>query len=86
MEISHCILRFLIFSYDPETKMTLTELIEEIDQRLSSGMAFDESTLRKKLKEYAEEGIIRMEKDGRKVLYGKSHGKAVRQLAGTEFR
>lgn len=44
--------------------MTLTELIEGIDQRLSSSMAFDESTLRKKLKEYAEEGIIRMEKDG----------------------
>lgn len=64
-------LHFAIFDvlYDPETKMTLTELIEEIDQRLSSRMAFDESTLRKKLKEYAEEGIIRMEKDGRKVLY-----------------
>ena len=61
-------LHFAIFDvlYDPETKMTLTELIEEIDQRLSSRMAFDESTLRKKLKEYAEEGIIRMEKpDGR---------------------
>ena len=48
-------LHFAIFDilYDPETKMTLTELIEEIDQRLSSSMAFDESTLRKKLKEYA---------------------------------
>lgn len=67
-------LHFAIFDvlYDPETKMTLTELIEEIDQRLSSRMAFDESTLRKKLKEYAEEGIIRMEKDGRKVLYSRA--------------
>ena len=67
-------LHFAIFDilYDPETKMTLTELIEEIDQRLSSSMAFDESTLRKKLKEYAEEGIIRMEKDGRKVLYSRA--------------
>ena len=66
-------LHFAIFDvlYDPEIKMTLTELIEEIDQRLSSRMAFDESTLRKKLKEYAEEGIIRMEKDGRKVLYSR---------------
>ena len=35
-------------------------------------MAFDESTLRKKLKEYAEEGIIRMEKTGRKVLYSRA--------------
>ena len=67
-------LHFAIFDilYDPETKMTLTELIEEIDQRLSSSMVFDESTLRKKLKEYAEEGIIRMEKDGRKVLYSRA--------------
>ena len=34
-------LHFAIFDilYDPETKMTLTELIEEIDQRLSSSMA-----------------------------------------------
>ena len=73
-EIKHITLHFAIFDilYDPETKMTLTELIEEIDQRLSSSMAFDESTLRKKLKEYAEEGIIRMEKDGRKVLYSRA--------------
>lgn len=67
-------LHFAIFDvlYDPKTKMTLTELIAEIDQRLSSRMAFDESTLRKKLKEYAEEGIIRMEKNGRKVLYSRA--------------
>ena len=67
-------LHFAIFDilYDPKTKMTLTELIAEIDQRLSSSMAFDESTLRKKLKEYAEEGIIRMEKTGRKVLYSRA--------------
>lgn len=67
-------LHFVIFDilYDPKTKMTLTELIKEIDERLSSGMAFDESTLRKKLKEYAEEGIIRIEKGGRKVLYSRA--------------
>ena len=67
-------LHFAIFDilYNPETKMTLTELIEEIDKRLSSSMTFDESTLRKKLKEYAEEGLIRIEKDGRKVLYSRT--------------
>lgn len=67
-------LHFVTFDilYDPKTKMTLTELIKEIDERLSSGMAFDESTLRKKLKEYAEEGIIRIEKGGRKVLYSRA--------------
>ncbi len=67
-------LHFAIFDilYTPEIKKTLTELIEEIDERLSLGMTFDESTLRKKLKEYAGEGIIQIEKEGRKVLYSRS--------------
>ena len=67
-------LHFALFDIldDPETKMTLTELIEAIDERLSSAMPFDESTLRKKLKEYAEEGIVRTEKEGRKVLYSRA--------------
>ena len=53
-------LHFAIFDilYTPEIRMTLAELIEEIDRRLSSCMTFDESTLRKKLKEYTTEGII----------------------------
>ena len=67
-------LHFAIFDilHDPEIKKTLTELIEEIDELLSSSVTFDESTLRKKLKEYAEEGIIQIEKEGRKVLYSRS--------------
>lgn len=67
-------LHFAIFDilHDAETKKTLSELIAEIDERLSSAMAFDESTLRKKLKEYAEEGIIQIEREGRKVLYSRS--------------
>lgn len=56
----------------PEIKMTLAELIAEIDDRLLSRITFDESTIRKKLKEYAEEGIIQIEKAGRKVLYSRS--------------
>ena len=76
-------LHFAIFDilYDPKTKMTLTELIAEIDQRLSSSMAFDESTLRKKLKEYAEEGIIKhhyitqaMDSDVMATLFEAIHG------------
>ena len=58
--------------YSPEVKKTLTELIEEIDEYLCNfdePMTFDESTIRKKLKEYAEEGIVQIEKDGRKVFY-----------------
>ena len=67
-------LHFAIFDilHTPEIRMTLAELIEEIDRRLSSGITFDESTLRKKLKEYTEEGIIQTEKEGRKVLYCRS--------------
>lgn len=56
----------------PEIKMTLAELIAEIDDRLLSRITFDESTIRKKLKEYAEEGFIQIEKAGRKVLYSRS--------------
>lgn len=67
-------LHFAIFDilYQPDIKMTLSELIEEIDERLTGEITFDESTLRKKLKEYAREGIICMEKEGRKVLYSRS--------------
>lgn len=67
-------LHFAIFDilYDPKIKKTLTELIDEIDELLSSEVTFDESTLRKKLKEYSEEGIIRIEKEGRKVLYSRT--------------
>ena len=67
-------LHFAIFDilHAPEIKKTLTELIEEIDELLSSSVTFDESTLRKKLKEYAEEGIIQIEKEGRRVLYSRS--------------
>ena len=67
-------LHFAIFDilFTPEIKKTLTELVEEIDCLLSSRMTFDESTLRKKLKEYEKEGIIRTEKEGRRVLYSRS--------------
>lgn len=67
-------LHFAIFDilYAPEVKKTLAELIEEIDVLLSARLTFDESTLRKKLKEYSEEGIIRIEKEGRKAVYSRT--------------
>ena len=67
-------LHFAIFDvlYAPEIKMTLAKLVDEIDKRLSSRLTFDESTLRKKLKEYVGEGIIQAEKAGRRVLYSRS--------------
>lgn len=67
-------LHFAIFDilHTSEIKKTLPELIEDIDELLSSRIIFDESTLRKKLKEYSDEGIIRMEKEGRKVFYSRT--------------
>lgn len=75
-------LHFAIFDilYTPEIKKTLTELVEEIDTLLSSKIAFDDSTLRKKLKEYAKEGIITIEKQGRRVLYSRSPDTDISQL------
>lgn len=76
-------LHFAIFDilHDPSVQKTLTELIEDIDERLDSVMSFDESTLRKKLKEYESEGIIRIEKEGRKVLYSRTPDIDISQLA-----
>ncbi len=67
-------LHFAIFDilYAPDVKKSLNELVDEIDALISSKMSFDESTLRKKLKEYVNEGIISTEKCGRKVLYSRS--------------
>lgn len=69
-------LHFILFDilYAPGVRKTLSELVEEIDRYLGcseSLMTFDESTVRKKLKEYADEGMIRMEKEGRRVLYSR---------------
>lgn len=75
-------LHFAIFDIlcTPDTKLTLSELVEAIDSLLSGGITFDESTLRKKLKEYTEEGIIITEKQGRKVVYSRALDIDVSQL------
>lgn len=70
-------LHFILFDilYSSEVRKTLSEIIEEIDDRLSAfddPMTFDESTVRKKLKEYQKEGIIVIEKEGRRVFYRRS--------------
>ena len=68
-------LHFILFDilHDTSVKRTIAELMEEIDTKYLSGfetpMMFDESTVRKKLKEYCEAGIIVAEKIGRKVYY-----------------
>ena len=68
-------LHFIIFDilHSPSVKRSISELLEEIDEKylsdFESPMMFDESTVRKKLKEYCEAGIIVTEKEGRKVYY-----------------
>jgi hypothetical protein len=68
-------LHFIIFEilHEPSVKRTIAEMLGEIDEKYLSGfknpMMFDESTLRKKLKEYCEAGIIVAENVGRKMYY-----------------
>ena len=68
-------LHFILFDilYTPEVKKTVPELMEIIDREYTSTfeepMMLDESTVRKKLKEYVGEGIIVAEKQGKSVLY-----------------
>ncbi len=71
-------LHFILFDilYDPEVRRTLQEILHQIDTEYLNGfdepMCFDESTVRKKLKEYIGEGLIRAEKVGRQVLYSRT--------------
>jgi len=68
-------LHFIILDilHTPSQKFTITEIMQLIDEKYLSGfnepMMFDESTVRKKLKEYCEIGIVAMEKVGRKAYY-----------------
>lgn len=67
-------LHFLIFDllYDSDTALTLGDITDEIDRRLicfDKVKTFDASTVRKKLKEYADQGLICTEKRGKTVLY-----------------
>lgn len=71
-------LHFLLFDilHDPKAVLSLPEIIQRIDQALSGfaqPMVFDESTVRKKLKEYIEQGLIISEKAGRKMLYRRAN-------------
>ncbi len=67
-------LHFLLFDIlaDTETALSLGEITEAMDARLA-GFAepktFDESTVRKKLKEYVAEGFFTTEKCGKTVCY-----------------
>jgi DNA-binding transcriptional ArsR family regulator len=79
-------LHFILFDilYEPSIKKTVAELMEEIDTKYLSGFAspmmFDESTVRKKLKEYGEAGIIATEKIGRKAYYYRTESTDISEL------
>ena len=67
-------LHFILFDilHDTDTALTLNELNSRIDGCLSGfrePKMFDASTVRKKLKEYADEGIIIQEKRGKTMYY-----------------
>lgn len=68
-------LHFIIFDIlsDSSVSKSLHELIDIIEEdylsHFEEPMSFDESTLRKKLKEYESEGIILSEKRGRQTVY-----------------
>ena len=79
-------LHFILFDilHDPSVKRTIAELLQQIDTKYLAGfetpMMFDESTVRKKLKEYCEAGIIVAEKEGRKVYYRRTDSTDISQL------
>ncbi len=79
-------LHFIIFDilHEPSVKRTISEMLREIDEKylsaFESPMMFDESTVRKKLKEYCEAGIIMAEKEGRKMYYHRTEGTDVADL------
>ncbi len=67
-------LHFIIFDIlnKPKDSFTLAQITEQIDEYMSfftEPLSFDESTVRKKLKEYCELGLIKAEKQGKQVLY-----------------
>lgn len=67
-------LHFILFDilHSPKIVLSLPQILEKIDGYLSEfehPMMFDESTVRKKLKEYTEQGIVIGEKVGRKMMY-----------------
>lgn len=68
-------LHFILFDilHNESAAFSLPQLMQIIDENYLSHFeepfAFDESTLRKKLKEYTEEGIIVSEKQGKRLVY-----------------
>jgi len=69
-------LHFIILDilHSPEIKLPLSEITEKVDTYLpdTDEWRLDESTVRRKLKEYIAEGIISAEKRGRAYVYSRT--------------
>ena len=80
-------LHFLIFDilHSPEVRHSTSEIAAIIEDKylshFSEPFIFDESTLRKKLKEYEREGIIVSEKSGKRSLYHRADNTDVSSLS-----
>ncbi len=68
-------LHFIVFDIlaASQVPLTLAEIIEKADTEylchFQNPLTLDESTVRKKLKEYAEEGLLNISKDGKRSVY-----------------
>ena len=70
-------LHFILFDilHTAEVSLSISEIIDRIEEKLSAfeaPMEFDESTVRKKLKEYIAQGLIVTEKQGKTMYYRRS--------------
>lgn len=79
-------LHFIIFDilHNSSVKKNITEILETIDEKylksFDTPMMFDESTVRKKLKEYCEAGIIVAEKEGKRMYYRRAENTDISDL------
>ena len=75
-------LHFILFDifHSPAAEYSISELLEIIDLKYLSAFdeptTFDESTLRKKLKEYIELGIVESRKQGKRLVYRRAESSA----------
>ena len=63
---------YLMVILSQQSRLNLSEIMDELDeilQQFPNTRLFDESTIRKKLKEYVAEGLVLQQKQGRKMYY-----------------
>ena len=63
---------YLMVILSQQSRLSLSEIMDELDeilQHFPNSRLFDESTVRKKLKEYVAEGLVLQQKQGRKMYY-----------------